>query len=255
MVVYFTGTGNSRYAAEALAYRLGDKLISANEYIKADKTAQLSSDEPFVFVSPTYSWRIPRIFSEFIERAELSGSRSVYFVMSCGDDIGRPEKYLRELCEKKKLSYRGVQAVVMPENYAAVFAVTEKDEIPKILSDADLRLKSIAAYIKDGTDFPVDKTGFLAGFKSSAINPIFYKCVVKAKGFRVTDKCISCGRCETLCPLNNIKLADGLPVYGDSCTHCMACICGCPTEAIEYNKRTVGKARYFNRLSPEIEDS
>ncbi len=31
---------------------------------------------------------------------------------------------------------------------------------------------------------------------------------------------------------------------GDACTHCMACICGCPAEAIEYGSRSRGKARY-----------
>ena len=28
------------------------------------------------------------------------------------------------------------------------------------------------------------------------------------------------------------------------CTHCMACICYCPTSAIEYGKKSLGKPRY-----------
>nr|WP_264291386.1 MULTISPECIES: hypothetical protein [unclassified Dorea] len=40
-----------------------------------------------------------------------------------------------------------------------------------------------------------------------------------------------------------------MAVYGnsadcDACTHCMACICYCPAEAIEYGKKSVGKPRY-----------
>lgn len=38
-------------------------------------------------------------------------------------------------------------------------------------------------------------------------------------------------------PLNNIRLENGKPVWGKHCTHCMACICDCPKEAIEYGKR------------------
>ena len=34
MILYFTGTGNSRFAAEALADRLDDEVICANDYIK-----------------------------------------------------------------------------------------------------------------------------------------------------------------------------------------------------------------------------
>ena len=46
------------------------------------------------------------------------------------------------------------------------------------------------------------------------------------------------------CPLNNIRLENGKPVWGKNCTHCMACICYCPKEAIEYGKKSKGKPRY-----------
>ena len=35
MVLYFTGTGNSRYIAERIAEALGDKLLSMNDCVKA----------------------------------------------------------------------------------------------------------------------------------------------------------------------------------------------------------------------------
>lgn len=54
MIVYYTGTGNSRYVAQRFAAALGDDLITANEYIKNDTPAGLHSDRPWVFVSPTY---------------------------------------------------------------------------------------------------------------------------------------------------------------------------------------------------------
>ena len=36
---------------------------------------------------------------------------------------------------------------------------------------------------------------------------------------------------------------------GNQCTHCMACICRCPSEAIEYGKHSIGKPRY---VCPEL---
>ena len=56
--------------------------------------------------------------------------------------------------------------------------------------------------------------------------------------------CIGCGKCEKLCPLNNITLQNARPVWGTNCTQCMACICYCPTRAIEYGKKSAGKPRY-----------
>ena len=58
------------------------------------------------------------------------------------------------------------------------------------------------------------------------------------------DACTGCGQCVRRCPLNNITLQTGKPVWGQNCTHCMACICYCPTEAIEYGKKSLGKPRY-----------
>lgn len=72
----------------------------------------------------------------------------------------------------------------------------------------------------------------------------FYRFFVKADAFRATDACIGCGKCVELCPLNNIRLENGKPVWGKNCTHCMACICHCPKEAIEYGKKSKGKPRY-----------
>ncbi|WP_411680061.1 EFR1 family ferrodoxin [Clostridium thailandense] len=74
-----------------------------------------------------------------------------------------------------------------------------------------------------------------------------YLSCVSAKGFYATDDCTSCGKCAKLCPLNNIEIAEGKPHWGQSCTHCMACICGCPSEAIEYKNKSKGKPRYYNK--------
>ena len=56
--------------------------------------------------------------------------------------------------------------------------------------------------------------------------------------------CIGCGQCVKRCPMNNVTLKDGKPIWGKVCTHCMACICYCPKEAIEYGKKSVGQPRY-----------
>ena len=67
---------------------------------------------------------------------------------------------------------------------------------------------------------------------------------IKDKPFRVLDTCIGCGLCEKNCVMSNITMQDGRPVWNGNCTHCMACICGCPEAAIEYGKKSVGKPRY-----------
>ena len=63
-------------------------------------------------------------------------------------------------------------------------------------------------------------------------------------GAKPIRDCIGCGQCVKRCPMNNVALKDGKPSWGKNCTHCMACICYCPKEAIEYGKKSVGQPRY-----------
>ena len=65
------------------------------------------------------------------------------------------------------------------------------------------------------------------------------------KKWKFTDDCISCGKCEKICPVGNIKLHDGKPVWGKECISCVACYHICPKNAIQYGSFTKGKGQYF----------
>lgn len=59
MVLYFSGTGNIRYAAQRIAATLDDQLLSMNDRIKAGDASPVKADNRLVIVTPTYAWRIP----------------------------------------------------------------------------------------------------------------------------------------------------------------------------------------------------
>ena len=133
MIVYFTGTGNSRYCAQMLADKLDDECIDAFHFIRDGIAAKLISEMPWVFVSPTYGWQLPHVFMDFIRSGFFQGSKDAYFVMTCGGDIGNASPKNRALCVEKGLRYRGTLEVVMPENYIALFDAPEEDEARKII--------------------------------------------------------------------------------------------------------------------------
>ena len=244
MVVYYTGTGNSRYVAQRFAAALGDDLITANEYIKNDTSADLHSDRPWVFVSPTYGWQIQHIFADFLRRGRFTGSKKTYFVMTCGSEIGNADKYNRELCAEKAISCMGTAQIVMPENYIAMFNAPQAEEARQIVARAEPDIDNVIAAVRENRAFSPPRRKFYARFMSGPVNPIFYSCFVKASAFTVGNACTGCGQCVRRCPTNNITLQNGKPVWGQDCTHCMACICYCPAEAIEYGKKSLGKPRY-----------
>ncbi len=244
MVIYFSGTGNSRYAAEYLAKQLGDDLLDAGQRMKAGERDCLHSDRPWVFAAPIYAWRMANIMTEYLRSSQLTGNRDAYFVLTCGSEIGNAGKYAAQLCDEIGLHYKGVLEVVMPENYIAMFNAPKEDEARAIVEKARPVLEQGKALIQQGKPFPPPKTSLLDRLKSGPINEGFYKFYVKADAFFSTDACSGCGFCVGACPLNNIHLNNGKPIWDKQCTHCMACICGCPSQAIEYGKRSKGKPRY-----------
>ncbi len=250
MICCFSGTGNSRYAARLIASVTGDQIVSLNDRIKEGDRSPLQSERPFVFVSPTYAWRVPRIVASLIRKTRLEGSKKVYFVLTCGDETGNAARYAEKLCVSKGLEYMGLASIVMPENYVAVFDVPEPEQAKEIIRKAVPRIRETAESISASRPLPKKAVTFADRFKSDAVNPAFYRFVVGAKRFAATDACVACGKCAELCPLNNIRLENGKPRWGAACTHCMACICGCPEEAIEYGDHTRGKRRYYNAENP-----
>ena len=236
--------GNSRYVAQRFAAALGDDLITANEYIKNDTPADLHSDRPWVFVSPTYGWQIPRIFADFLRRGRFTGSRKAYFVMTCGSEIGNAGSRIAALCADIGLDYQGVLQVVMPENYVAMFYVPGAEESAQIIAAAQPSIDGGIACVQRGEPFPAPKVGLLDRFKTGPVNTIFYRWFVKSGPFTVSDACIGCGKCALSCPVNGIDIVERRPHWNGACTHCMACICGCPVSAIEYGHKSQGKPRY-----------
>ena len=243
MILYFSGTGNSRYAAKRIAAVTGGGLVSMNEKIRKNDTTPIRGDGSLVFVVPTYAWRIPRIVEEWIRATAFEGQNRAWFVLTCGDEIGNAANYIRRLCADKGFACMGTAQIVMPENYIAMFDAPGPEEAKAIIRQAEPDIDRAAAQVLRGQAFPARQSNAADRIKSGLVNTVFYA-FVKAGPFRVAGVCNGCGKCVRLCPLNNISLADGLPVWGKRCTHCMACIAWCPTEAIEYGKKSVGKPRY-----------
>lgn len=244
MILSFSGTGNSRYCAQFLADSLGDQHLDIAPFLRDGVAAQLHSDQPWVLVAPTYSWQLPKVVADFFRAAHLSGSRAVYFVMTCGGEIGAAPEKNRALCLEKGLLYCGTLPVVMPDNYLVLFRPPLPEQALPIIQAAKPVLEKGAGRILRREDFPWPKIGRIDRFKSGVVNTLFNRYQIKTKPFTVQDACICCGQCERACPLGNVQLIDGKPVWGNRCTHCMGCISICPVQAIDYGKSTRGKPRY-----------
>ena len=255
MILYYSGTGNSEYAAKRIGGEIGDEVLNLFEKLRDGDVSEMYSEKPWVIVTPVYAWRIPRILREWMKKTKLTGNTAVYFVLTCGAGIGNAGKYLKALCAEMGMEYRGSLEVVMPENYIALFSPPSDAEARRIIEQAEPALQQAAEAVGSGKPFLEKPVTFTDRVLSGVVNALFYPLFIHAKKFYVTDACVSCGKCAEVCPLQNIRMEGGKPVWGENCTHCMACICRCPKAAIEYGKHSRGLPRYtFPAMAENVAD-
>lgn len=244
MILYFSGTGNSKFVAEQMAKQLGDTAVSLNERIKKENYEPLSDVERFVIVSPIYAFAPPKIVETFLHRVPLEGTKKVWFVMTGAGKTSVSKFYWQRFAKQKGLDYKGTAHIKMPQNYIVYFNPEENTVNEKTVQDSIGEIEALARLVGENTDFADDKMGKASYYITDAVRGPYYAMFIKSGKFRAQDKCIGCAKCVTVCPLNNISLQSGKPIWGKNCTHCMACINLCPMKTIEYGNKTAGKIRY-----------
>ena len=247
MVLYFSATGNTRFVAEELAKRLDDTALDLREKIRRKDYGPLSSEKPFVVCSPVYVCEPPRFLTEFLRKTPLTGCKDVYFVFTSGGYSGVSAFLVRGIMRRKGLRYMGCADFTMPRSYLASTAYPPNDtpEIEARIRGTAQKLPSVAAEISAGQKLTSRHIWLFEILITVPFTPVWTRFRQPVRDFRVSGKCVSCGKCERGCPLNVITLRDGKPVWkGKSCAHCMACIQNCPVQAIEYGTATEGRPRY-----------
>ena len=244
MIVFFSGTGNSRFVAEKIAELTNDELCDAASFIRSGKRAVFTEPKCFVFVSPQYVTAPPMVFLDFIRNAGFPENAPAWFVMTCAGSQCGDTEYCRGIAREKGFAYLGTAAVSMPQNYIAFFRTKSRDENRKKVRQALPVIRELSGCIRDRRAFPDHRTTAGMHLLTKMTVGLYYRAFVKAKAFHTTEACVGCGYCAKACPMDNIRLVERRPVWGNRCTHCMACINLCPKDAIEYGKGSIGKPRY-----------
>ena len=246
MVLYFSATGNTAFIAKELALRLNDECVNLLDRVKAQDYTPLHSEKPFIICAPVYVCEMPRFLSKYLKKLPFTGSKDVYFIFTSGGYCGISGVLAKSMFKKKNMIYHGHAEFKMPRNYVAndAYPMLEAEEIESRISASYERIPSVADRIRNGQKLTARHVFLFETLITVPFNPVWCKLKLTAKDFHATDACVGCGKCAKLCPLNNISLENKLPVWGNRCTHCMACIGNCPKEAIEYGTITQSKEKY-----------
>ena len=247
MILYFSVTGNTRFVARQLAGRLGDEALDLLQRIRRGDHSPIHSDRPFVICAPTYVCEMPRFFADYLRKTPLTGGTDAYFIFTSGGYCGISGTLARAIARKKGLRYKGCAELTMPRNYIANdhYPELEKLEIERRIRACAEALEAIAADIASGERLKSRHVWLFELAITLPFNPVWCRLKQGVGDFHATDKCVGCGKCARLCPLNLIEIVDGRPLWrGKRCAHCMSCIQNCPVDAIEYGRITQKKDRY-----------
>lgn len=257
VIFYFSGTGNTKWAAGVLADELAKRnhsvlLHSVEESL--DTAGMLAACGTVVIAFPVYASFAPRIMTDFI--ASLPPGRNIRLVgmTTAGYMAGDVLHYAF-----KTLSNRGYRLLStinlrvgnnMHLPLLSPLPVTSGGTLRQNMEKAKKRIAAAADRLESGRPFR-DGSGpfaYLFGVIQRFIAATFEAHAFK--GFHADESCTACGWCVRSCPVQNITFGDGHPRFGDCCILCMRCYSYCPVHAVQLGEKTKNTDTYKRYTAP-----
>lgn len=245
-VYYFSGTGNSLAVAVDIAKELGGELIPIPSVM--DKPIFLTETEIIGIVFPVYIFGLPLIVERFIRKIGNLGGKYIFAIATYGGMPGATINQLAKVIDSCGGKLAAGFGVPMPGNYTPMYGALAEEKQGKMFAKWQNRVKEISETVQARREGIRENSNFLVNYFFSHL---IYRMAAPHipemdKAFYVDEKCTRCGVCAKVCPVKNIELSDGKPVWKGTCEQCLACLHWCPVEAIQSGKNTSKRKRYHH---------
>ena len=231
-VIYcFSGAGNSLRIARDLAERMrSTSVLPLVDYMN-DVPAPNAERVGFVF--PVIMMGIPGIVSRFLRQIPVQKDAYVFAVAANGGMMANALGQVASILRSRGMTLSAGFSVI-PHRMA-----DEPEARARLLDE-------IATAIQAKTAVSVARGSLKDRLVLTGIANRLARLVILGmdKGFRVSERCNGCGICSRICPVKNIDLVKGRPVWRHHCEQCLACLHWCPRSAPEYGKDT---AKWLHR--------
>lgn len=251
--IYLSGTGNTKHCIETLVARLDPTAVTLPLESEA-VLGEIERNSVIILGYPIQYSNVPYMVRDFIIRnRHVWKGKKVLCVATMGAFSGDGAGCSARLLKKYDATILGGLHLKMPDSVCDSKLLKKTAERNReIIKAADKKIESVAEQIKRG-NYPRDGISFfshMAGLFGQRL--WFYR---KTTGYtdrlKVSDSCIGCGLCVSLCPMKNISIQGQKAVGGNRCTMCYRCISHCPQKAITLLGNEVIEQCRFEKYSQE----
>jgi ferredoxin len=233
LMLYFSGTGNSKYIAERFAQAMNGACHSIEEAIDFD--GLFASHDTLGFCYPIYCSRVPRILRDFViqHQASVLTKKLIIFCTQMGFS-GDGARAFTDIIPIKTSQVIYAEHFTMPNNVPNLWVTPLASEktVQKYISKAHKKIEKIAEDIKNGV---VKRRGFNIGSRILGLPQGLMFPAIERKyksGVRIGEGCTGCGVCVKICPMDNFAVDNGKVIGKGNCTLCYRCTNACPSMCV-----------------------
>ena len=240
--IYFSGTGNSKYALEVFLREYGnDSVLFSIE----DKNLieQIKSHDEIVFSYPVQYSAVPKILRDFIHNhSSMWQGKRVFVIATMALFSGDGAGVLGRLLKQYGATITGGLHLQMPDSIADEKVLKRSlKKNTQLVKKAKSKIIQAVACIKDGK-YPQEGMGALARFAGFFSQRAWFGHRTEKYSDKLkvdAEKCIGCSKCIKICPTENIIMIENKACGTDKCTVCYRCVNTCPKQAITLLGKTV----------------
>ena len=230
IIYVFSGTGNTRLVAERYRkeLQLDTEIMEITSSYKS-----LPSPDYYDLVGigyPVHAFNPPEIVVEFVKTLKAATKKKLFIFHTGGEGLPFNDSssiQIRRIL-KKNFSILSERHYVMPYN----MIYRHSDEMVRHMVTYMQELVKVHAVAIRAERFEREQHMPLRHLISSIFRIEWVYAQKQSRLMKVNKDCSSCGLCAHNCPMNNIRMVDGHPVFMDNCILCVRCSFSCPENAI-----------------------